>query len=157
MGCYGLGVSRLLAALVQVNADDRGIVWPRGMSPISAMIMVASAPNKPRYWEMRRAAEQLYDHMAQFAPSVGDVIMDDRDATTSVGERFAHADLIGYEWVVVVGKAWAASAKPGDGSQATSSANDAEEHDFEVQNRSKTVKRVVRGYAELLKVIGWKN
>lgn len=94
MGCYGLGVTRTVAAAIEQNHDERGIIWPEAMAPFSLVIV---ALNIARDEAVHATAEQLYgDLQAQGV----DVLFDDRDA--SPGVKLADADLIGIPHRVVV-------------------------------------------------------
>ncbi len=86
MGCYGLGLERLLAAVIEANHDERGIVWPPSLAPY-AVHLVALNADKP---EVREPAELLYDELLRRGV---EVLFDDRDE--SPGVKFADADLLG--------------------------------------------------------------
>ena len=94
MGCYGLGVTRTVAAAIEQNHDERGIIWPEAMAPFSLVIV---ALNIARDEEVRATAEQLYEELQSQGV---DVLFDDRDA--SPGVKLADADLIGIPHRVVV-------------------------------------------------------
>lgn len=91
MGCYGIGVSRIVAAVVEQNHDDKGIVWPANIAPFTTVVIPAKSSHRPR-------AEQVYDELQ--AAGV-DVILDDRDV--SFGVKSNDADLIGYPYKAIVG------------------------------------------------------
>jgi prolyl-tRNA synthetase len=93
MGCYGIGLDRLLAAVIEGNHDERGIVWPPAVAPYDVHL-VALNPDRP---EVRDAAERLYEELRA---SGVDVLYDDRDE--SPGVKFADADLIGLPLRVTV-------------------------------------------------------
>ncbi len=96
MGCYGIGVSRIVAAAIEQNFDERGIVLPSAMAPFQ----VAIAPIGYRKNEMvREAAEKLY---AEFANAGVEVLLDDRDERPGV--MFADLELIGVPHRVVIGE-----------------------------------------------------
>ncbi len=86
MGSYGIGVERLLAAVIEANHDEKGIVWPRELAPFHAHI-VALQPERP---EVAQAAEALYDELQQRGLAV---LYDDREETPGV--KFNDADLLG--------------------------------------------------------------
>ena len=87
MGCYGIGTGRLLAAAVEANHDDRGIVFPRSIAPFEVVVIGVNMHNND---EVREQAESLYKQLA----SIGiDVLLDDREE--GPGAKFADADLIG--------------------------------------------------------------
>jgi len=95
MGCYGLGVSRLMAALAEVHADERGLTWPQPVAPFDAAILLLH----PQDEELYRQAEALEWELEGRG---WDTLLDDRDERPGV--KFRDADLVGYPWQVVVGK-----------------------------------------------------
>lgn len=96
MGCYGIGVSRIVAACIEQNHDDNGIIWPDNIAPFHIALIPLNAHKSE---EVAATAEQLYQDLqaAGF-----DVLMDDRDRKTSPGVKFADMDLIGIPHRVVV-------------------------------------------------------
>ena len=93
MGSYGIGTERLLAAVVEANHDEAGIIWPRSLAPYDVH-MVAIQPDKP---DVREVAERLYEEL----PDAGiRVLYDDRDETPGV--KFNDADLLGMPLRVTV-------------------------------------------------------
>ena len=95
MGCYGMGVSRLLAVLAEEHHDDRGLVWPAELAPFQVHLAALGAGRAP---EVAEAADALYGRLV--AAGV-DVLYDDRDV--SPGVKFADADLLGIPVRLVVG------------------------------------------------------
>ncbi|NWG00516.1 MAG: proline--tRNA ligase [Thermoanaerobaculaceae bacterium] len=95
MGCYGLGIGRTLAAAVEQNHDEKGIVWPRPLSPFEVEL-IALNPDVPA---VRDTSERRYAALRQAG---ADVFFDDRDERPGV--KFNDADLIGFPLRVVVGK-----------------------------------------------------
>jgi prolyl-tRNA synthetase len=96
MGCYGIGVTRLVAAAIEQHFDERGIVWPEPIAPFQ----VALLPLNPHKNEaVRAAAEQLYQ--ALLAAGV-EVLLDDRDLRPGV--KFADVELLGIPHRVVIGE-----------------------------------------------------
>ena len=95
MGCYGIGVSRLLAAAVEASRDGNGILWPLSIAPYQVVVVPLQVQNEA----VVAAAEAL---VAQFEASGVDVLLDDRDARPGV--KFKDADLIGVPLRVVVGE-----------------------------------------------------
>ncbi len=95
MGCYGFGVTRTVAAVVEQCHDDDGIVWPPAVAPFDVHIV---ALNNVKSTQVRRAADRLHEDLqaAGF-----DVLLDDRDERPGV--KFADADLIGIPHRVTVG------------------------------------------------------
>jgi prolyl-tRNA synthetase len=86
MGCYGIGIGRLMAAIVELHHDDKGIIWPLSVAPYKIYLCPLSLEN-PRILE---AADSLYTELE--AQSL-EVLYDDRDESTGV--KFNDADLLG--------------------------------------------------------------
>ena len=97
MGCYGIGVTRIVAAAIEQNHDERGIVWPRADGAVRGVRSCRSATHKSA--AVREAADKLYDELA--AAGI-DVLLDDRDERPGV--MFADIELIGIPHRVVVGE-----------------------------------------------------
>ena len=95
MGCYGIGVTRVVAAAIEQNHDSRGIIWPDAIAPFQVVVVPINAPKSPR---VRETAERLYNEL--LAAGV-DVLLDDRDERPGV--KFADSELIGIPHRVVVG------------------------------------------------------
>ncbi|MCG3178165.1 MAG: Proline--tRNA ligase [Phycisphaerae bacterium] len=95
MGCYGIGVNRILASAIEAGADDKGIVWPITIAPFEAIIVPIAAD---RNESVRVAADKLY---ADLTAAGVDVLIDDRDARPGV--KFNDADLIGIPVRITVG------------------------------------------------------
>ena len=95
MGCYGIGVSRVVAAAIEQNNDAKGIIWPLPLAPFQVIILNLS-PKDDRF---SAAAETLY---AELRGRGLDVLLDDRDERP--GSKFNDADLIGIPYRVTVGK-----------------------------------------------------
>ncbi len=94
MGCYGIGVGRTLAAAIEQNHDESGIVWPFAIAPFEAIVMPLQT-NKP---EVVEAAEKLY---AALNSAGIETLLDDRDERA--GFKFNDADLIGYPVQIAIG------------------------------------------------------
>jgi prolyl-tRNA synthetase len=95
MGCYGIGLSRLMGAIVEVHNDERGILWPEEVSPFRVHLIPIENDEK-----VKKTAERLY---SDFQKKGIDVFWDDRDEKTA-GEKFADCDLIGIPKRIVVSK-----------------------------------------------------
>ncbi len=95
MGCYGLGVSRTMAAAVEAHHDEDGIVWPMSIAPYEAVIIVGNLKDESQV----AAAEAL--HVALTEKGI-EALYDDRDERPGV--KFKDADLIGYPVRIVVGR-----------------------------------------------------
>jgi prolyl-tRNA synthetase len=96
MGCYGIGVSRIVASAIEQNYDDNGIIWPEPMSPFDVALLLL---NPKKSAAVEQTAERLYDEMTQAGI---DVLFDDRDARPGV--KFADADLLGIPHRLVIGE-----------------------------------------------------
>lgn len=97
MGCYGIGVTRTVAASIEQNHDDDGIIWPVAIAPYEAVIIPAN--NKSE--EVMAAAKKLYEDMED---GRDEVVLDDRNERAGI--KFKDADLIGYPVRVTIGKKW---------------------------------------------------
>ncbi|MGB4926957.1 MAG: His/Gly/Thr/Pro-type tRNA ligase C-terminal domain-containing protein, partial [Giesbergeria sp.] len=95
MGCYGIGITRLPAAAIEQNHDERGIIWPDAIAPFT-VVLCAITPD--RFPEVKVAAEQLY---TQLLTAGVDVILDDRGERP--GAMFADWELIGVPHRVTIG------------------------------------------------------
>lgn len=93
-GCYGIGTSRIMGAVVETSHDDRGIIWPREIAPYLVHLVELKAQNA----KVKAGALKLYNSLQ--AADI-DVLYDDRD-NVSVGEKFADADLIGCPWQIII-------------------------------------------------------
>ena len=103
MGCYGIGVTRVVAAAVEQNHDDKGIIWPEPIAPFTVLIVTL---NHDRSEAVRAAADQLY---AQLNAAGIDALYDDRDARPGV--KFADAELLGIPHCVIIGDRGLAAGK----------------------------------------------
>ena len=97
MGCYGIGVTRTVAASIEQNHDDDGIIWPVAIAPYEVVIVPAN--NKSE--EVMAAARKLYEDMED---GRDEVVLDDRNERAGI--KFKDADLIGYPVRVTIGKKW---------------------------------------------------
>ena len=107
MGSYGIGVTRAVAVLAELNHDDDGLVWPRHVAPFDVHLLVAGRKDL-----QVQAAEEL---AARLEDAGLEVLLDDR-GDASVGVKFNDADLLGMPTIVVVGRGVAAG---GDGPAGT--------------------------------------
>ena len=94
MGSYGIGLDRNLAAIVEANHDDSGIIWPVNVAPFEVVVSVV----KPKAVDCLEAGQRLYEALLGHGI---DVILDDRDERPGV--KFKDADLIGIPYRVTVG------------------------------------------------------
>jgi len=94
MGCYGIGITRIVGAAIEQNHDDNGIIWPEPLAPFDVVLVPI---NMHRSETVRAAAEALYDELTGFGL---EVLFDDRDVRPGV--KFADAELIGIPHRLVV-------------------------------------------------------
>lgn len=97
MGCYGIGVTRTVAASIEQNHDKDGIIWPVAIAPYEVVIIPAN--NKSE--DVMGAAQKLYQEMES---NQDEVVLDDRNERPGI--KFKDADLIGYPIRVTIGKKW---------------------------------------------------
>lgn len=95
MGCYGIGVTRTMAAAIEQYHDERGILWPVAIAPYEAVILPLNMKDEV----MVTAARELY---TQLSADSSEIVLDDRPERAGV--KFNDADLIGYPVQIVVGK-----------------------------------------------------
>ncbi|MEM8499456.1 MAG: proline--tRNA ligase [Pseudomonadota bacterium] len=96
MGCYGIGITRIVAAAIEQNHDEQGIIWPDALAPFTLAIVPL---NMHKSDEVREQAESLY---AEFREAGIDVLLDDRQERPGV--KFAELELIGIPHRVVIGE-----------------------------------------------------
>jgi prolyl-tRNA synthetase len=94
MGCYGIGVTRIIASIIESSNDKDGIVWPASVSPYSVLILALNTEDK----KVKELSEKLYKLLQEAGI---DVLLDDRNE--SAGIKFKDADLIGIPVKIVVG------------------------------------------------------
>lgn len=95
MGCYGIGVERIMAAAVELSHDENGIIWPLSIAPYSIIITPVNVKDE----KQMSIASKVYDDLTKAGI---DVLLDDRDERPGV--KFKDADLIGIPFRVTVGK-----------------------------------------------------
>ena len=92
MGCYGIGITRLIGAIAEICCDERGLYWPPSVAPYRLCIVAL----EPDSWE------ELLPSLVSF---LHDIVVDDRHDQT-YGKRMTDAEIIGYPCVIVLGKRW---------------------------------------------------
>jgi prolyl-tRNA synthetase len=102
MGSYGIGVSRLPAAIIEASHDDAGIIWPKSVAPFDVGLINLKAGEVAT----DAACEDIY---AKFEVAGLSVLYDDRD--DRAGAKFAAMDLIGLPWQIIVGPKGVASGE----------------------------------------------
>lgn len=95
MGCYGIGINRILAALIETSHDDQGIIWPVALAPYEVIVV----PVNVAHDQTRRVSEQLHDALVTEGI---ETLLDDRDLRAGV--KFKDADLVGFPLRVVIGE-----------------------------------------------------
>lgn len=96
MGCYGIGVTRVIASAIEQNHDDGGIIWPESIAPFHISLIPLQYDKSE---DVRNLTDKLYQELQQAGY---DVIMDDRDKKTSPGVKFADSELMGIPHRVVI-------------------------------------------------------
>ncbi len=96
MGCYGMGVTRLVGAIIEQNHDESGIIWPESIAPFSVIVIPINAHKSE---QVRATAESLY---AELTAKGVEVLLDDREDVRP-GAKFADAELMGIPHRVVIG------------------------------------------------------
>jgi prolyl-tRNA synthetase len=96
MGCYGIGVTRVVAAAIEQNHDANGIIWPDAIAPFQVVLVPI---NYQKSMRVQEAADALYE---QFNAAGIDVLLDDRDARPGV--KFADSELMGIPHRLVIGE-----------------------------------------------------
>jgi prolyl-tRNA synthetase len=93
MGCYGIGLPRLLSVIVEVNHDKEGIVWPQSVAPFDIHLLALENSN-----QVKKVSEKIYKDLQK---SNIEVLYDDREEKTA-GQKLIDTDLIGIPWRIVV-------------------------------------------------------
>ena len=93
MGCYGIGITRLIAAIIENSYDENGIIWPDSISPFRFVIINIRSENN----ECNKLSERIYGNLS----NKYDVLYD--DTNSSAGKKFADMDLVGISWQIIIG------------------------------------------------------
>lgn len=102
MGSYGVGVSRLVAAVIEASHDEAGIIWPESIAPFAVSVVNLKPGDE--------VTDEVADGLAARLENAGvEVLVDDTDARA--GAKFATADLIGSPWQIIVGPRGAATGE----------------------------------------------
>jgi prolyl-tRNA synthetase len=105
MGCYGIGMSRLMGSIVEVSHDDRGIIWPKEVAPFAVHLISLGSKDAEVAGRTERFASELHDELTRAGI---EVLWDDRSGI-SAGAKFADADLLGMPLRLVVSEKTIAS------------------------------------------------
>jgi len=95
MGCYGIGVTRVVAAVIEAGHDENGIIWPMSIAPYHVNIVVVNSSDESQ----SKIGEEIYDKLSNLGV---ECMLDDRDERTGV--KFKDADLIGIPIRITVGR-----------------------------------------------------
>ena len=98
MGCYGIGPQRVMGTIVELNNDERGLVWPEAVAPFKAHLILVKSQSEDWRIKVKTVSDSIYEDLLK---NCIEVLYDDRD-WTSAGEKFADADLIGCSYRIVV-------------------------------------------------------
>ena len=128
MGSYGIGISRLVAAIIESSHDEKGIIWPKNISPFNVGLINLNNKNK----ELIRISDKLYDYLKK---NNIDVLYDDTNERP--GEKFANIDLIGVPSQIILGE------------------NSLKENSVEIKNRKtkKIIKIKIKNMNEIINKI----
>jgi len=99
MGCYGIGVSRVIAAIIEKHNDEKGIIWPREVAPFDVIILPLQSADPKQETEMQKLASKLSTELTEAGL---DVLVDDRNERP--GKKFKDAELIGIPIHIVIGE-----------------------------------------------------
>ncbi len=121
VGCFGIGITRLMGVIVEALSDEKGIVWPHTVAPFAVHLVEISSANT----EVRAISEKLYSDLIEKGI---EVLWDDRDLRA--GEKFADSDLIGIPFRVVVSEKTLASGEFEVKNRATGEVSMVAEKDF---------------------------
>lgn len=98
MGCYGIGLERVMATLVEVYHDEKGIIWPPLVAPFDVHLLALESRKEKIKEKIKKVSEKLYRYLQK---EKVEILYDDREQK-SPGEKFAEADLIGIPYRIVV-------------------------------------------------------
>jgi prolyl-tRNA synthetase len=94
MGSYGIGVSRLVGAIIEASHDENGIIWPESVAPFKVGIINLRVGDKDCDIVCEKIHSKMHDHYVE-------ALYDDRNE--SIGIKFANMDLIGLPWQIIIG------------------------------------------------------
>ena len=136
MGCYGIGVSRIAAAAIEQSHDDKGIIWPKSITPFHIVIIsIGYSKNE----KIKGYSDDVYQKL--IACGV-DVLLDDRDI--SPGIMFSDSDLIGVPYKIIVGKQYLENKNLEIKERASDKTFTISENSNSVQANSNTIEAVLK-------------
>lgn len=100
MGCYGIGISRILGTLAEIYHDEKGLIWPESVSPYKFHLIALKSGDLQIDKKIQKTAEKIYQFLID---NNEEVVFDDRDNST--GEKLMDADLIGAPFRIIISKA----------------------------------------------------
>jgi prolyl-tRNA synthetase len=98
MGCYGIGLGRLMGAIAEICRDEKGIIWPEEIAPFRIHLLSFAAKDKGKQARIKKTAEEVYGGLIKNGV---EALFDDREDKTA-GEKMMEADLLGIPWRVIV-------------------------------------------------------
>lgn len=98
MGCYGMGISRIMGILAEIFHDEKGLIWPKSVAPFNVHLIVLHSKDEESNKDILKLAQKVYDELNQMGV---ETLYDDR-VDKSPGEKFAESDLIGIPVRLVV-------------------------------------------------------
>jgi prolyl-tRNA synthetase len=98
MGCYGIGISRILGALVETHYDEKGIIWPESIAPFKFYLLPLFSGKKTKDYKIKKEAENIYQKLIK---NKIEILYDDRKDVSS-GEKLQDADLLGIPYRIVI-------------------------------------------------------
>jgi len=98
MGCFGIGITRLVGAIVEASHDDRGIIWPKSVAPMAVHLVSLSSKDASLQARIRETAEGLYDDLEK----EGIEVLWDNRTDVSAGEKLVDADLLGFPLRLII-------------------------------------------------------
>jgi len=100
MGCYGIGIGRLMATIVEIHHDEKGIIWPPSVAPFDIHLLGLGSGKEKIREKIKKVSEKIYQDLEKRGI---EILYDDRPDKTA-GEKFAEADLIGIPYRMVISK-----------------------------------------------------
>ncbi|GBB94877.1 hypothetical protein RclHR1_02430018 [Rhizophagus clarus] len=106
MGCYGIGISRILAAIIESSHDEYGIIWPSSVAPYRVCII----PNSDESL-IQQTTQNLFDLLTSISHELNDEVLIDDRTSLSLGYRIKDSELVGYPWMIILGKRFLESGR----------------------------------------------